>query len=284
MHLRTETTDSAGHALGKSIVFGVLLVWFALTAIANAQLGEKALKVQGIAPALNNQAPLLEVSLDRRGNTYEIGETRMLLDREVTAGTFRRSLAEVAAETQPGDEVIIFWSGHGDQVPDNSGDETDHLDEALVLSNGQRSNVAGSTILDDNLGRWVQDFSGCEVIVILDSCHSGGQARNEKGISWEDEFNRFTKDISEQQATVICSSSRTFKSFTRRDQSLSVMPHFLLEILNQASNRSLTVQEVFEYLEQKVPEYSGRQFGLDQVPVLVGNARSKIVFETVERN
>jgi len=206
-------------------------------------------------------------------------EATLLLDREVTAESVRRTLSEVARKTQPKDEVILFWSGHGGQVEDTSGDEADGLDELLVPWNGKMSDVAGTMILDDALGRWVQDFSGCELLVILDACHSGGQARNEKSISWAGDFNRFTKDITEEQATVICSSSRSELSFPRKEMDLSVMTHFLIEILVAQERRTVTVADIMSYLEEKVPKYMKERIGLEQTPVLVGNSKSRIVFK-----
>jgi len=206
-------------------------------------------------------------------------EATLLLDREVTAESVRRTLSEVARKTQPKDEVILFWSGHGGQVEDTSGDEADGLDELLVPWNGKMSDVAGTMILDDALGRWVQDFSGCELLVILDACHSGGQARNEKSISWAGDLNRFTKDITEEQATLICSSSRSELSFPRKEMDLSVMTHFLIEILVAQERRTVTVADIMSYLEEKVPKYMKERIGLEQTPVLVGNSKSRIVFQ-----
>jgi hypothetical protein len=206
-------------------------------------------------------------------------EVTLLLDQEVTAESVQKTLSDVAHKTQPKDEVIVFWSGHGDQVVDVSGDEADGLDELLVPWNGNKSDVATTMILDDMLGRWIQEFSGCEVLVILDACHSGGHARNEKGISWEGDFNRFTKDITEDQAAVICSSSRSELSFPRKEMDLSVMTHFLIEILAAQDQRTVTVPDIMRYLGEKVPEYMKKRIGLEQTPVLVGNNKPRIVFE-----
>ncbi len=226
-------------------------------------------------PACTNDArEFVQLMKSRYG-----ADATLLLDQEVTALSVKKTLSDVARKTQPKDEVIVFWSGHGDQVVDVSEDEADGLDELLVPWNGNKGDVAGTMILDDMLGRWIQEFAGCEVLVILDACHSGGQARNEKSISWAGDFNRFTKDITEDQAAVICSSSRSELSFPRQEMDLSVMTHFLIEILAAQDRRTVTVPDIMGYLVEKVPQYMKERIGLDQTPVLVGNNKPRIVFQ-----
>jgi hypothetical protein len=204
----------------------------------------------------------------------------LLLNEDVTATNVHTTLLEIAKQSQPGDEVILFWSGHGTICPDISGDETDHTDEVLVTYDGDSDDVEGTMILDDMLGRWVQDFVGCEMLVIIDACFAGGQARNEKSISWEGEFNRFTKDITEQQATVLCASSRGQLAHVKTEKDLSVMTHFLLEYLERHQNTKVTIDRLFEHLKTTVPEYTKQADGIRvaQEPVLIGNTKSRIVF------
>lgn len=78
-----------------------------------------------------------------------------------------KGLAEVA---RAGDLVVYTYSGHGGQLPDSSGDETDGIDETQCLFDGQMS--------DDELSRVLATFrTGVRVLVISDSCHSGTVTR-----------------------------------------------------------------------------------------------------------
>ena len=122
------------------------------------------------------------------------------------------------AVSRPGDTVIIYFSGHGMQIPDDNGDESDGQDEVLapydVVTGDilvelvkkarrgepvdrrvkdwldlvrQQGSKAAETLVrqtgvtDDELGHWLQRLDGRQVIVILDICHSGGFANKEKG-------------------------------------------------------------------------------------------------------
>jgi hypothetical protein len=52
-------------------------------------------------------------------------------------------------------KIWVYYAGHGTQIPDKDGDETDHLEEALVPSDCSSSGV----ITDDQLCRILQCFN-----------------------------------------------------------------------------------------------------------------------------
>ncbi|CAB1078419.1 hypothetical protein D1AOALGA4SA_6160 [Olavius algarvensis Delta 1 endosymbiont] len=83
-------------------------------------------------------------------------------------------------ETQ--DRVLIYFSGHGSQVPDESRDEKDQFDEVLLLydttlsvKNGHRS--LDGVLHDDRFGEMLARLKSNNILVILDACHSGSATR-----------------------------------------------------------------------------------------------------------
>ncbi len=101
-------------------------------------------------------------------------------DRGFTAKTFltkkaiRDSLLtaidKAAKSLKSGDIFFLSYSGHGGQVPDLNGDETDLLDETWCLYDGQ--------LIDDELRvKWSQFKQGVRILLISDSCHSGTVSR-----------------------------------------------------------------------------------------------------------
>ena len=66
------------------------------------------------------------------------------------------------------DKFIFYYSGHGSHTTDESGDEDDGEDEALVLSDG----VKNKLFLDDSLFGYLNSIKA-QKMVMLDSCHSG---------------------------------------------------------------------------------------------------------------
>jgi hypothetical protein len=67
---------------------------------------------------------------------------------------------------------VFHFSGHGSQVADQKPfDEDDDLDEALCVSDVQSD--GSNLLLDDELGRRLDDSPASLVTVILDCCHAG---------------------------------------------------------------------------------------------------------------
>lgn len=77
-------------------------------------------------------------------------------------------LNRVAQRTHLGvDHVVIHYSGHGTSVRDTDRDEADRKDEAWFAMDQQ-------LLLDDEIRTILNKFSPwCEVLVLVDACHSG---------------------------------------------------------------------------------------------------------------
>ena len=67
-------------------------------------------------------------------------------------------------------ETIIYYSGHGNQVPDRGNDEEDKLDEVLVPLDYNKSGM----IIDDTIHYHLKNFPiTTQTMCIFDSCNSG---------------------------------------------------------------------------------------------------------------
>jgi hypothetical protein len=114
---------------------------------------------------LNDQQNVIE-------KLREIGgfEIHALQNSQVTRGNVVRYLSEAVNISQPGDMIVIHYSGHGTQIIDDSKDELDGIDEALYLYDGPLSDDILSGILS-------QLRDGVICVVLLDSCFSGTATR-----------------------------------------------------------------------------------------------------------
>jgi metacaspase-1 len=86
---------------------------------------------------------------------------------------------DTAAEASiAGDTVIFYFSGHGAQAPDMSGDEGGGYDEILLPADaaGWKGSIGAveNAILDDELQAWAQGAlsRGIKVVGLIDACHS----------------------------------------------------------------------------------------------------------------
>ena len=108
-----------------------------------------------------------------------------------TRAQIMAALDAVADASRAGDTVIFYFSGHGSQAPDQSGDEGGGYDEILLPADatGWKGSVGTveNAILDDELQEWAAGVlaKGAQVIGVIDACHSatGFRAIGGEGIS-----------------------------------------------------------------------------------------------------
>lgn len=85
---------------------------------------------------------------------------------------FADSIRTLADRAVAGDVVVIQHSGHGSQLRDQNGDESDGQDEVLCLFDG--------TLVDDVVFGLLATFRpGVHVCLITDTCHSGTMYRSQ---------------------------------------------------------------------------------------------------------
>ena len=100
-----------------------------------------------------------------------------LTDEEATLDRFRKEIKKITEHSKENDVVLIFFSGHGSQRPDGNGDEADKTDETLLFHHARTR--TGEELVDDELNNLVRAIPAGHVLLILDSCFSGGGFREE---------------------------------------------------------------------------------------------------------
>lgn len=125
--------------------------------------------------SLNDIETMRQVLTTRWG--FQSHHVTMLTDQAATRAGMLAAFEKLAKETGPEDVVYVHYSGHGSQVEDFSGDETDdHLDETLVPHDGRTAKVPDIT--DDELDEIFSRLNARSVLIVLDSCHSGTATRS----------------------------------------------------------------------------------------------------------
>ncbi|HAP43970.1 MAG: hypothetical protein A2087_00205 [Spirochaetes bacterium GWD1_61_31] len=96
----------------------------------------------------------------------------LLVDADATADNIRNKIRRVAALAGANDMFVFFYSGHGDQQARGRPDaiDPDGLDEIISVYDGD--------ITDDELAALLDASSAGCALVVMDSCHSGGFARD----------------------------------------------------------------------------------------------------------
>ncbi|MEZ5960419.1 MAG: caspase family protein [Hyphomonadaceae bacterium] len=127
-------------------------------------------------PGTGNDLPLtaedarkLQQALQRQGTLAP--ESLTLIDGQATRAGLRQAFQRVAAAAGPDDLFLFFYSGHGNQVRTQvSATEPDGKNETIEMVDG--------SITDDELSEMFQQVRSNTALVILDSCFSGGFARD----------------------------------------------------------------------------------------------------------
>jgi len=157
-----------------------------IAAISPAHADRALLLGVGHVPGLDNPflaGPDHDVVLMEDFLVAEMGfspsDIKTLVDGEVTRDAAIQAIEDWLIEgTAPGDRVVFYWSGHGSQRQDLSGDEADGLDETLVTHDFAQ----GKHIADDDLYQLFNRIADRQVTVVVDACHSGTIGRDGLGM------------------------------------------------------------------------------------------------------
>jgi len=116
-----------------------------------------------------------------------------LASRDNIFAAFRRHLIE-NDKIQQDDIVVIYYSGHGSQIPDEEGDEEDGYDETIVpCDSGDRSKREEvRDIRDDEISELLDQLAlrTKNINLLIDSCHSGTITRALMDAESEDALGR----------------------------------------------------------------------------------------------
>lgn len=94
--------------------------------------------------------------------------------RDCTHAKVKAAIETVAGRCDANDIFVFYYTGHGDTVADQDGDEDDGTDEALCLV-GEDGHIGEDTYMrDDHFSQYIYDNCQAEnVLVLMDCCHSG---------------------------------------------------------------------------------------------------------------
>jgi hypothetical protein len=103
---------------------------------------------------------------------------RMLLNHDATKAAIEQGITGwLVDNARPGDNVVIFYAGHGSQMWDEDGDEDDGLDETLAPADALPESTEFD-ISDDEFNDWLGMLPTDNVLVVLDNCNSGTGTRD----------------------------------------------------------------------------------------------------------
>lgn len=143
--------------------------------IATRKVDEKTVAVQvtgnpnedityGPLDFVDNDVRKIKYILQMSG--FKEGDIINLTKDKLTLKEVRDAFKTLKSRVGPNDLVMVYFTGHGDQIPDKDKVEPDSLDEVLVLYDG--------ILIDDEINKLMKGFPlTARKLLIVDACHSG---------------------------------------------------------------------------------------------------------------
>ena len=173
---------------------------------------------------------------------------KVLLNASATKKNISDAIAEwLAGNETENDIVLIYYSGHGTRISSNN--ETDGYDECLA----QYDYEIASPITDDEFDEFLDLLDSDKVIVIIDSCFSGGMAKSIdsrlksiRGTPKASSGDGFKKDISKDGRIILMSSDEDEYSYD------GIFTPFLIEgfesiLADSNDDGCVSPEEAFDY-------------------------------------
>lgn len=130
-----------------------------------------------------NDIGLIRESLIKQG--FPANNITVITDKQATLAGIKAAIdKDLIQKVDSGDIAVFHFSGHGQQMDDDNGDEGDGLDEALVPYDAPIEYNGGPEkhFRDDQLGMKLDEVrkklgAAGDFLVIIDACHSGTSTR-----------------------------------------------------------------------------------------------------------
>jgi hypothetical protein len=120
-------------------------------------------------PLTAEDARKMRDALQRQGALAP--ESVTLIDGQATRAALQQAITRVAAAAGPNDLFLFFYSGHGNQVRGRvDATEPDGKNETIEMVDG--------AVTDDELAQMFAQVRAQTALLVLDSCFSGGFARD----------------------------------------------------------------------------------------------------------
>ncbi len=237
----------------------------------------------------DNDIALIKGALLKQG--FDNKNIKIVIDDDASKDGIVTELENLKNNVNEGDIVVIHYSGHGQQIQDDSDDELDGYDEALIPWDAQirmTDLYKGEKHLRDDEVKLLTDDLRAKLgpdgnlLLILDACHSGTGNRgdlaktrgtdikfSEEGYtppkkSDEANFDDFSKEESKELAPMITMSGAGQHELNyeyydyEKDSSYGSLSYAVSQVLSNADENT-TYRSLFDQIKIKMSTIAPRQ-------------------------
>jgi uncharacterized FlaG/YvyC family protein len=251
------------------------------TAFSKATTGKRQALVVGVSDYAGTRSDLggIERDVSKMRQLFESWgfEVKVLYDKD--SMKIVDYLTKYGNNLGSDDLFSFYYSGHGSHKKDENGDESDGVDETLVLSDGKEN----SHLIDDIL---FAKFNAIKAkkLIFFDSCHSGTVFRSLNGKTQPKTISpkSVTKSFSKGLSIVDSSSAKSdtidktndfvvFSSSQDNEESLatptgSLFTNAVSEIFTDSSTKNRSLNDIGKMLTAKVLAYAQKTDGTPHHP------------------
>ncbi|MFT4533432.1 MAG: tetratricopeptide (TPR) repeat protein [Saprospiraceae bacterium] len=285
----------------KNVLYIILFALVTISMEAQSTKGLKPIKKQTLSPSGVTRAVVVGISdyqnkditdlqyahldarifadylLDEDGYGLDSSHVTVLLNEEATSGNFVSALYGLMEDGQEGDQIIIYFSGHGD-VESTTISQPGFL---LCWDAPARVYMAGGTFGLAYLQEIISTLSlkvKSKVVVITDACRSGKLAGSDIGGSQATAAN-LSKQYANEVKILSCQPDEFALEGDAWGGGRGVFSYFLMAGLKGMADRNedgeVSLSELERYLEDNVSETVAPH---SQIPMTVGQRNTTLSF------
>lgn len=188
-----------------------------------------------------------------------------LYDENATKDNILKALSDIREHAMPEDEVVLFFSGHGDIDP--SDDEYYFIPSDFRVKDGIDAYRDGG-ISAGAIGAVCRDMKARKILVMLDTCHSGRAAAAFQNMSEIKAMKMLAKSTG---LHIMTASTDTQLAGEVEELHHGIFTYAVLEGLSGKadadSDTIITVMELLPFVGEEVEKLSEKHMGRKQYPV-----------------
>jgi tetratricopeptide (TPR) repeat protein len=194
---------------------------------------------------------------------------RMLIDKDATSLNIKSSFGDdwLPKLAEPGDLVVVYISTHGTPASKDRGGKN-----YIVAYDTNRDHLYSTGVpMDELTDRIKNAVKSDRVLIVMDTCYSGGAAASARGGETPDTFdaNKLAQDMGKGRL-IISSCSPQQRSWESKNYQNGVFTRFFLNALKQ-NHGNIDVRKALDSIKEPVEWEVKRDWDAEQVPQIAGD-------------
>lgn len=274
---KASRTDMLTKSSRQFIILFSTALLVGLPGICETPVNDKWALVIGISQFAHPEYNLRYAAKDATDfRNYLIGEAgfaadhvKLLTNQNATAQNIRRAFGDqwLPRLSARGDLVVVYISTHGTPATRDPGGKN-----YIVAYDTDRSDLYATGVAMDELCERIKTaVKSQRVLIVLDTCYSGGATANAKGGESPDNFD--SNDLARRMGTgrlLVSSSAQNQRSWESKDQPNGVFTRYFINAL-RLNNNTMNVKEAFDKIKPKVEWEVQRDHNAEQSPQIAGD-------------